>query len=122
MKVVKTIPAGRPGTRRYLAEWGDKLLNVRYRIDDSGLSSFTTVEIVVDERPRVPVGRVQNGFLRTREKSLVYIYISYHEDRLRQRVRNVGATWDSARKLWRLPREKVVNMGLLDRIVPVQES
>ncbi len=117
MKVVKTIPAGRPGTRRYLAEWGDKLLNVRYRVDDVVGITYTTVEIVVDERTRIPLGRTQNYYLRARDKAWVSFHLGPWEKRLIQKVRELGGAWDEHRQLWRLSRGKVVSLGLLERIV-----
>jgi hypothetical protein len=52
---------------------GDKLLNVRYREDDAGEIIITTVEIVVDERPRPRQGCQRRGYLAARAKSYIAI-------------------------------------------------
>lgn len=69
MKVLKTINAGNQGSRKYLRVWGDKLLNVRYR--ENGRSIVTTIEIVVDDRPKPAKGTQQKGFLAERDSTVV---------------------------------------------------
>ena len=116
MKVLKTINAGQQGSQKYLQVWGDKLLNVRYREDDTGEMIVTTVEIVVDERPRPNQGCQQRGYLAARSKSFVGIKIGYDESNLRVKVKKSGGQWNNDRKLWILSREKVVALGLRERI------
>jgi hypothetical protein len=42
---------GDPGTKRYVEKHGDRRVAVRYRYDEQASKRYTTVEIVVDERP-----------------------------------------------------------------------
>lgn len=116
MKVLKTITAGQKGSQKYLQAWGNKLLNVRYREHDDGDTIVTTIEIVVDERPRLRKGSQQRGYLAARAKSIVGINIGDAEFGLRNKVKKWGGQWNNERKLWMLARDKVVALGLVDRV------
>jgi hypothetical protein len=118
MKVLKTISAGQQGSQKYLQVWGDKLLNVRYREDNTGEIVITTVEIVVDERPKPRQGCQQRGYLAARAKSYVAIKIGFDEASLRVKVKQSGGQWNNDRELWILSREKVMALGLKERIAP----
>ena len=48
-KINKRLAPGQNGTKRYLNQYGNALVCVRYRQDQS--QRYTTVEIVVDQRP-----------------------------------------------------------------------
>jgi hypothetical protein len=49
MKVSRTVAPPQPGTVRLLAEYGPRLLLVRYRYDAKKKRRYKTVEIIVDE-------------------------------------------------------------------------
>jgi hypothetical protein len=49
-----TLQPGRPGTKALLAEYGDRLLCIRYRYDDEILRRYKTVEVIVEETPWSP--------------------------------------------------------------------
>ncbi|MCW8956955.1 MAG: hypothetical protein OQL09_08735, partial [Gammaproteobacteria bacterium] len=51
MDIKKTLHPGDMGTKRLLAQYGDQLVCVRYRIDKLSQKRFTTVELIVDEKP-----------------------------------------------------------------------
>lgn len=67
MKVIKTIKPGQNGSRRFMRQYGERLVNVRYRKDYDTRSIFTTVEIIVAQRNLLPnvnqrkVYEVENG-------------------------------------------------------------
>lgn len=102
--VVKKLAAGAAGTRRLLSRFGAALVCVRYRQDDSGNRRYTTVELVVDERPGNPAS--------------AQVRIGYQETALRQQVMAAGGTWDAQGKLWNLPKSAIRRLGLQDRVVP----
>lgn len=101
--VVKKLAAGAAGTQRLLARYGEALVCVRYRQEASG-RRYTTVELVVDERPGKPAS--------------AQVRIGYQETALRQQVMAAGGTWDALGKLWNLPKSAVRQLGLQDRVVP----
>lgn len=48
-KVIKTLKPGQPGTKKYQKQFGNKLVCVRYRVNQKRRVRSTTIEIVVDE-------------------------------------------------------------------------
>jgi len=50
LRIRLTPSPGAPGTKRFLAFFGDRLLRVRYRYDDEQRLRLTTVELIVDQR------------------------------------------------------------------------
>lgn len=101
--VLKRLPPGAPGTRRWLERYGQTLVCVRYRQDDTLQRRYTTVEIVVDERSYEPPAAL--------------VRIAYEETSLRRQARELGGRWLADRKLWRLPRAAIRSLGLEERIV-----
>ncbi|KAF0215838.1 MAG: hypothetical protein FD174_3979 [Geobacteraceae bacterium] len=51
MKAYSHLKPGQNGTKRLLEQYGDKLLCVRYRYDETRGVKLKTVEIIVEERP-----------------------------------------------------------------------
>lgn len=102
--VIKKLASGAAGTLRLLARFRAALVCVRYRQDASRNRRYTTVELVVDERP----GKSSSSLVR----------IGYQETSLRQQVKAAGGVWDVRRKLWSLPRTAIRRLGLEDRVVP----
>ena len=113
MDVVKTIRPGQHGSHRFLDEWGDKLIAVRYRKDTDRV--FTTIEIIVDERPASTA--THRVLQLTGRNRAVALRVDYDEYELRHRVKMAGGRWSPELKLWLLPYNDVVKMGLRDRIV-----
>jgi hypothetical protein len=101
--VIKKPSSGAAGTRRLLARYGAALVCVRYREDAARNRRYTTVELLVDERPG--------------KSALVPVRIGYLETSLRQQVKAAGGKWDAGRKLWTRPRTAVWRLGLKDRVV-----
>jgi hypothetical protein len=114
---------GEIGTQRLVQKYGDKLVAVRYRYDAEKKKRYKTVEIVVaeddwqppvsppdDERPRHPTTRT------FRPPAPVAVRIHYSERDLQSQIKNIGGKWDATRKLWIADRDKVVALGLHDRI------
>jgi hypothetical protein len=75
---------------------------------------FKTIEIVVDNKPwqghsrKIPKSKIMN------------IRIAYDEVEQRKRVKAAGGKWDSNRQAWQLSYEKVIELGLSNRIVDSQ--
>lgn len=115
MQVLKTIQPKSPGAQRFLRQWGEKLVAVRYR--DAGANiTLTTIEIVVDQRTRSP-GMATNRPLSDYRTQVVALRADYEETNLRESLKQQGARWSRQLKLWLLKRNTVIGMGLQDRIV-----
>lgn len=102
-QVIKRLTPGAAGTKQLLKRFGTVLVCVRYRLDEAGSRRFTTVELIVDERPTTPRPAL--------------VRIAYKETELRRRVKDAGGEWDARLQLWRLPKAAVKKLGLADRVV-----
>ena len=101
--VTKRMAPGTAGTRRLAERFGESLVCVRYRENPARGVRYTTVEIVVDQRPfRAPE---------------YLVHVAYTETALRHKVKEAGGRWDAELKLWRLPRSSVRTLGLTGRVV-----
>lgn len=116
-RVQRTVRPGARGTLKYVRRYGDALVAVRYRYDARRHMRFTTVELVVDEKPWVPGGR--SGLINTDQDppERVFVRVDYYEGQLRARVRNAGGLWNPREKAWEMPFEAVKRMGLESRIL-----
>lgn len=109
LKVLKKLSPHQPGARKLAQKYGTSLVCVRHRTDAKGEFRYTTVELFVDRTP-----------VRPRSDKLVQLRLLYNERPLRAVIRAAGGTWDSASKLWLLPRRVAGALNLLDRIVQQQ--
>lgn len=103
-RVTKKLWPQDAGARRWAAEYGDRLLCVRYRVDPQSQRRQTTVELVVEDVPTLASVRVG-------------VRVAFAETQLRQRVKEAGGKWDAAAALWMLPLGKARQLGLVDRVV-----
>lgn len=102
-RVIKRMAPGASGTRRLAERFGESLVCVRYRENPARGLRYTTVEIIVDQRPfNAPEDLV---------------HVAYAETALRHKVKDAGGQWDRELKLWRIPRTAVRTLGLADRVV-----
>mgnify|MGYP001332619938 CR=1 FL=1 len=104
-KVIKKHAPDKPGALKLATQWGDALVCVRHRLDESGQTRVTTVELVVEQAP-----------VRARGAQVVGVQISYAEKDLQAAARAAGATWDAAARLWRMPEKVARALRLADRI------
>ena len=117
MDVVKTIRPGQAGSHRFLDEWGDRLVAVRYRKAGNPNRIYTTIEVIVDERQASTPVLSTRAFNMTGRNRAVAIRVHYEENELRQKIKAAGAKWSPQLKLWLLRYTDAVKMGLRDRIV-----
>lgn len=111
MKARLTLKPGQRGTKKLADKYGDRLLYVRYRYDSKRKRRFKTVEIVVEEIPWAPrLGRISR-------KTIVGVKVTTREKMLRQQVKQAGGKWNPTTKLWELPYQATVDLGLEERIV-----
>ena len=54
MKVKSTLAAGTKGTKQLTEQYGDQLICVRYRYDETKQKRYKTVELIVDEQEWAP--------------------------------------------------------------------
>lgn len=109
LKTTDTLRPGQRGTRRLVAEFGDRLVCVRYRCDAKGRKRYKTVELIVAESDWAPPPGPDD---------LVHVRVAFGEEDLRKAVKAAGGRWRPESKTWQLPLRVVEELGLRDRIVP----
>jgi hypothetical protein len=116
MDVKRTLNAGDRGTQKYLHQYGEQLLNVRYREDKSRNMRYTTVELIVDAKPiqkfdakRLSSARLISGF--------VSVKIEEQESQLIELILHHGAKKTEQATVWRISLLNALQLGLSERIL-----
>jgi hypothetical protein len=108
----KKLKPGQAGTRKLLAEYGDKLFCVRYRYDAANKSRIKTVELIIEETPWEP------SPAKIPSSKIMHLRINYGEVALGKQVKAAGGKWNRDKRAWELPYQEVLRLGLTERIVP----
>ena len=85
------------GTKKFVEQYGDALVCVRYRYDAATRKQYKTVEIIVSESDWTPPPA------KFPDSSLVPLKIGIKETAAQEQVRAVGGRWNSEEKLWFVP-------------------
>lgn len=109
MNIKATLLPGQNGTKDLQREYGDKLVCVRYRYDEKRQKRIKTIELIIDEKDWIPS-------IAAAHDAEVFLTIGYTETTLRGQVKAAGGRWDPAQKTWKLTREKVLEIGLENRV------
>jgi hypothetical protein len=96
------LKPGQKGTKQLLAQYGDRLICVRYRYD---------AELLVEERNWQPPRP------RFAHDQIVGLGVAFTDVAVRDRVKQAGGTWNPERRVWQLRHDRVVALGLKTRIV-----
>jgi hypothetical protein len=81
------LKPGQKGTKQLVAQYGNRLLCVRYRYDPERCKRLKTIEIIVAERdwaPRRP---------RLRREQVVGLHVPYADTVTRAQVKQAGGQW-----------------------------
>ncbi len=113
MRTRLTLQPHQDGAKQLLAQYGERLIRVRYRYDEARKRRIKTVELIVEESswepssyaPSTPVG----------------IRVGLSESDVRRRVKDAGGIWDARRGVWRLRYDQAAALGLVDRIITTEE-
>ncbi len=112
MRARSKLKPGQPGTRKLTQQYDDRLVCVRYRYGVLQRRRFTTAEIIVDEAEWDPLPSA------TARRERVAVQVAVHEVKLREKVKAAGGRWDPEQRVWHVPMEQVLQLGLQDRTVP----
>lgn len=114
-RVIKKLSPEKPGAIKLAHRHGDALVCVRHRLDASGQTRVTTIELIVDQAAvqarKRPVPEAEPP-----SAPVVGVQIAWHEKPLQQAAKGAGATWDAAARLWRMPESVARALELADRI------
>lgn len=112
MDVVRTIKPGDKGSQRFLKEYGERLVAVRYR--KKGRHRFTTVELIINKRfPKQTTAEIDAIEVRKR----VPLRIGFAETELQLKIKQAGGYWNRKNKVWELGHQNAIALGLKDRII-----
>jgi len=110
MKTQTHLKPGQRGTKRLVEKYGDSLLCIRYRYDESRGVRIKTVEIIVEEKARKPS-------LRFRDEDIVPVIVAYTEKALRDKLKAAGGRWDPEEKVWHVAYGTIRGTELEGRIL-----
>ena len=96
------------GAKKLLAEYGPRLVGVRYRYDAQRRKRFKTIELIVDEAEWQP---------KPKPDPLVHLKVAWGEADLARRLKQAGGTWNAPKKVWDLRYAQTVKLGLQVRMV-----
>lgn len=113
MQTRLSLKPGQKGTKKLVAEYGDRLVAVRYRYDRDRQRRYKTVELVVEESPWSP---------RIKPDARMSIRVEADETNVRQQIRAAGGHWDAANKVWELEYREVVRLKLEERLLMVNSK
>jgi len=105
MQTKLTRKPGQKGTKALTALYGDRLVCVRYRYDVDKRRRYKTVELIVEESEWIA------------KQAMVLVKVAWGEKEISFKVKDAGGVWDKGKQAWELAYEKVVELGLEDRIV-----
>lgn len=110
MQTRLTRKPGQKGTKKLKAIYGDKLICVRYRYDVEQRKRYKTVELIIEEVDWLP------------RNTVVLVRVAWGEKEMGVKVKRAGGKWNTERKAWELTYEKVVELGLENRVVSSWEE
>ena len=110
MHTSTTIQPGQRGSKKFVEQYGDRLVCVRYRQDEQRQKRFKTVELIVEEWPwTLPPQR--------KKESLVLVKVAFQERALRGQIKEAGGVWNPAKQAWEMRYGCALALGLTRRIV-----
>jgi len=84
MRTLLHLKPGQKGTKQQLAQYGDRLVCVRYRYDAQQKKRFKTVELIIAEREWEPPPP------RFDADTIVGVHVGFTEEELRDQVKQAG--------------------------------
>src|SRR5713101_2724791 len=116
MRTLLHLKPGQKGTKQLLAQYGDRLVCVRYRYDAQQKKRFKTVELIVAEREWDPPPP------RFAAEAIVGVRVGFGEVEIRDRVKQAGGKWNRGRKVGEMRYAQVIALQLEARIVEEEAS
>ena len=111
MRTRLTLHPHQHGAKQLRERYGERLVCVRYRYDETTKERWKTVELIVEKSVWEP------PTLKWQADTLVAVQVEAQEREVRQRVKAAGGKWNPKEVVWELPYGQVVALGLTARIV-----
>ena len=116
MRTRLTLRPHQRGAKQLLAEYGSRLVCVRYRYDEHGKKRWKTVELIVEEKDWEP------PLPQRPADSLVQLRVEWAETAVRHRIKAAGGKWDPVQSVWELRYDQAIALGFAKRIVAAPSS
>ena len=125
MHVLAVRKPGQRGTRKLATCYGDRLVCVRYRYDAAAGKRYKTAELIIEEsawtppppNSQTPEPTLKVDYINDRqEQGEVGVKVFFRENALREQVKAAGGRWLKSEKLWQMPFETAISLGLEHRI------
>jgi hypothetical protein len=97
-------------------QYGEQLVCVRYRYDETTKQRWKTVELIIEQSAWEPPTAQRPDDAR------VALRVAASERDVRQQVKAVGGKWNPKAVVWELPYGQVVALGLVERIVATADD
>lgn len=107
LRVMKRLAPDARGAKALTAQYGDELVCVRHRLDETGTVRLTTVELII-----------RRTAIRRRPGPTVDVSLRPYEKALQAKLKAAGAKWHKAEQVWSIRRSTAISLGLKARIVP----
>lgn len=107
---LKLLP-GQRGTKALVEIYGDALVCVRYRYDETNKIRIKTIELVVQTAPWEPKQP------KIADEAVVPVGISYNETKLKELAKKAGGRWDPEKRLWMIRYSRIKNSDLAKHII-----
>jgi hypothetical protein len=111
MRTRLTLHPDQDGAKHLRNQYGDRLVCVRYRYDETKKRRWKTVELIVEESVWEPTTPMRQ------EDTIVAIQVAAQERGVRQQVKAAGGKWNPRNCVWELSYGQVVALRLTGRIV-----
>ena len=108
LRVARTYAPDQNGAKRFALRYGEQLVCVRHRLNNTGTIRHTTVELLIESTP-----------IASRTRSLIALRIPPTDRETRALLMACGATWQSRQGYWLLPHLVAKNLRLLRLRVPL---
>lgn len=112
METRLTLKPGQRGTKKLQAQYGDRLVCVRYRYDEEQGKRYKTIELIISVASWSPPRRDPIA-----PETVVLIKVAWGEPDLARRIKAVGGVWNRSHRAWELRYEHAVALDLNARIL-----
>lgn len=111
MRTQVTRQPGTKGTKKLIEQYGEQLVCIRYRYDETRHRRLKTVELIIEDVPWHPRAAP------LRKTASIGVRVGLQEVELQRQIKQAGGKWNPARRLWEMRRDQALKLGLKDRIV-----
>lgn len=105
------LKPGQKGTKALVEKYGDALICVRYRYDETSRTRIKTVELIVEKK------ELSSTQKKSENDKVVAVQIAFSETELKNVAKKIGGRWDPEVKLWYIQSSKIKGTVLEKHII-----